>query len=77
LVNAYIWLQDDHFGCNWNQLHLSFLVERWLQLVQCNSLRQSFDVALQQIFLLQQIRNYIVTNTWLQEQILQRLHWLT
>jgi hypothetical protein len=23
LANAYIWLQYDHFGCNWNQLHLS------------------------------------------------------
>jgi hypothetical protein len=53
LANAYIWLQYGHFGCNWNQLHLSFLVERWLQLERCNSLRQPFDVVLQQIFLLQ------------------------
>jgi hypothetical protein len=56
LANAYIWLQYGHFGCNWNQLHLSFLVDRWLQLERCNSLRQPFYVALQQIFLLQQTR---------------------
>jgi hypothetical protein len=72
LDNTYIWLQYDHFGCNWNQLHLSFLVERWLQLELCNSLRQPFDVVLQQIFLLQRTRNYIATNTWLLEQTLQR-----
>jgi hypothetical protein len=72
LANAYIWLQYGHFGCNWNQLHLSFLVDRWLQLERCNSLKQPFDVALQQIFLLQRTRKYIATNTWLQEQTLQR-----
>jgi hypothetical protein len=47
-------------------------VESWLQLERCNSLRQPFDVALQYIFLLQRTRNYIATNTWLQEQTLQR-----
>jgi hypothetical protein len=47
LANAYIWLQYGHFGCNWNQLHLSFLVDTWLQFERFNSLRQLFDVALQ------------------------------
>jgi hypothetical protein len=48
------------------------MVGRWLQLERCNSLRQPFDVALQQIFLLQRTRKYISTNAWLQEQTLQR-----
>jgi hypothetical protein len=47
LANAYIWLQYGHFGCNWNQLHLSFLVDTWLQFQRFNSLRQLFYVALQ------------------------------
>jgi hypothetical protein len=53
-------------------LHLSFLVDKWLQFEWCNSLRQLFDVALQQIFLLQPTRKHIATNTWLQEQTLQQ-----
>ena len=40
LDNTYIWLQYGYFGCNWNQLHLSLVVDRWLQLERCNSLRQ-------------------------------------
>ena len=40
LRNAYIWLQYGYFGCNWNQLHRSLVVDRWLQLERCNSLRQ-------------------------------------
>jgi hypothetical protein len=71
LANAYIWLQYGHFCCNWNQLHLSFLVDRWLQLERCNSLRQPFDVALQQIFLLQRKNLPNATNTSLQDQISQ------
>jgi hypothetical protein len=47
LANAYIWLQYGDFGCNWNHLLLSFLVDKWLQLEWCNSLRQPFDVELQ------------------------------
>jgi hypothetical protein len=40
LANAYIWLQYGCFGCIWNQLHRSQVVDRWLQLERCNSLRQ-------------------------------------
>ena len=40
LDNTYIWLQYGFFGCSWNQLHLSLVVDRWLQLEWCNSLRQ-------------------------------------
>jgi hypothetical protein len=40
LANAYIWLQYGCFGCIWNQLHRSLVVDRWLQLERCNSLRQ-------------------------------------
>jgi hypothetical protein len=40
LANAYIWLQYDCFGCIWIQLHRSLVVDRWLQLERCNSLRQ-------------------------------------
>jgi hypothetical protein len=71
LANAYIWLQYGHFGCNWNQLHLSFW---WTDGCNWNgvSLKQPFDVALQQIFLLQRTKKYIATNTWLQKQTLQR-----
>jgi hypothetical protein len=58
LANTYILLQYGHFGCNWNQLHLCFLVDRWLQLEPCNSLWQLFDVVLQQIFLLQLTRKH-------------------
>jgi hypothetical protein len=53
IANAYIWLQYGNFGCNWNQLHLNLLVDRWLQLERCISLRQPLDVVLQHILLLQ------------------------
>jgi hypothetical protein len=72
LDNAYIWLQYGCFGCIWNQLHRSLVVGRWLQLERCNSLRQPWDVALQQILLMQWTKNPIATNSWLLEKILQR-----
>jgi hypothetical protein len=39
-ANTYIWLQYGYFGCIWNQLHRSEVVDKWLQLERCNSLRQ-------------------------------------
>jgi hypothetical protein len=39
-ANTYIWLQYGCFGCIWNQLHRSEVVDKWLQLERCNSLRQ-------------------------------------
>jgi hypothetical protein len=38
-ANTYIWLQYGCFGCIWNQLHRSEVVDTWLQLERCNSLR--------------------------------------
>jgi hypothetical protein len=39
-ANTYIWLQYGCFGCIWNQLHRSEVVDKWLQLERCNSPRQ-------------------------------------
>jgi hypothetical protein len=39
-ANTYIWLQYGCFGCIWNQLHRSEVVDKWLKLERCNSLRQ-------------------------------------
>jgi hypothetical protein len=39
-ANTYIWLQYGCFCCIWNQLHRSEVVDKWLQLERCSSLRQ-------------------------------------
>jgi hypothetical protein len=33
-ANTYIWLQYGCFGCIWNQLHRSEVVDKWLETVQ-------------------------------------------